>query len=156
LSPPWRHVGAPDPFPGERGVRAPEAGPGGQAHRGLAPTRGGARPPGGSGPMEAIPEHPILVGMWRHRTYMSSGEKVRRLCPQLSGPGCTPRHPEDEGEVTDNLTLIWLGTLSDDSLTITTFWSLSSSLAMIGQGRPNMWWRVSSTMRLVHTPDVTP
>jgi hypothetical protein len=67
-----RHMAAPDPFSGEREVRAPEASPDGQAQRGLAPTRGGAEPPGGSGPVEAIPEHPVLVGTWRHRTYMST------------------------------------------------------------------------------------
>jgi hypothetical protein len=44
-----RHVVAPDPFPGEREVRAPETSPDGQAHRGLPPTRGGAGPPGGPG-----------------------------------------------------------------------------------------------------------
>jgi hypothetical protein len=39
-----RHVVAPNPFPGEREVRAPEASPDGQAHRGRAPTCGGAGP----------------------------------------------------------------------------------------------------------------
>jgi hypothetical protein len=53
---------APDPFSGGREVRTPEASPGGQAHRGLAPTRGGTGPPRWSGPVEAIPEHPVLVG----------------------------------------------------------------------------------------------
>jgi hypothetical protein len=67
----------PDPFPGEREVRAPEASPDGQAYKGLAPTRGGAGPPGGSGPVVAIPKHPTLVGTWRRRTYKCTG-KVRR------------------------------------------------------------------------------
>jgi hypothetical protein len=68
-----RHLAVPDPFPGEREVWAPEASPDGQAQRGLAPTRCGAGPPGGSGPLEARPEHPVLVGTWRRRTYMSTG-----------------------------------------------------------------------------------
>jgi hypothetical protein len=42
-----RHVVAPDPFPGKKEVRAPEASSDGQAHWGLAPTRGGAEPPWG-------------------------------------------------------------------------------------------------------------
>jgi hypothetical protein len=67
------HVAAPDPLSGEGEVRAPEASPDGQAQRGLAPTHGGTEPPGGSGPVEAIPEHPVLLGMWRRRTYMSTG-----------------------------------------------------------------------------------
>jgi hypothetical protein len=68
-----QHVAAPDLFPGVRGVRAPKAGPDGQAQRGLAPARGGAGPPGGSEPMEAKPEHLVLVGTWRRRTYVSTG-----------------------------------------------------------------------------------
>jgi hypothetical protein len=57
-------------------------------------------------------EHHVLVGTWRRRTYMSSGEKVRRLCPQLSGPGRTPRDPEAKGEITVNLAPIRLDTLA--------------------------------------------
>jgi hypothetical protein len=34
-----------------------------------------------------------------------------------------------------------------------TFWSLSSSLVMIEERRPSMWWRVSTTMHLAHTPE---
>jgi hypothetical protein len=45
-----------------REVRALEAGLGAQAHRDLAPTRGGTDPLGGSGPVEAILEHPIPEG----------------------------------------------------------------------------------------------
>jgi hypothetical protein len=59
LSGTWQHRTYP---PGGGEVRALEAGPGAQAHRGLAPTRGSTRPPGGSGPVEAIPEHPVLEG----------------------------------------------------------------------------------------------
>jgi hypothetical protein len=44
------------------------------------------------------------------------GGKVWRLYPQLLGPGRTPRHLEDKGEVTDNLAPIWLDTLSNDLL----------------------------------------
>jgi hypothetical protein len=69
-----------------------------------------------SGSVEATPEHAALVGMWRRRTYESTGE-VRRPRSQLTGPGRTPRRPENEGEVTDNLTPVWMDTLSEDSLT---------------------------------------
>jgi hypothetical protein len=68
-----RHVVAPDLFPGEREVQPPEASPDRQPQRCLAPTRGGTGLPGGSGPVEAIPEHAILVGTWRRRIYMSTG-----------------------------------------------------------------------------------
>jgi hypothetical protein len=71
---------AQDPFPGEREVRAPEAC---LSNRGLAPTRGGARPPGGSGPVEAIPEHPVLVGTRRRRTYVSTGGRS-----EVHDPSC--------------------------------------------------------------------
>jgi hypothetical protein len=71
---------------------------------------------GESGPVEATPEHPALVGTWRRRTYKSTRE-VRRPRSQLSGPGRTPRYLENEGEVTDNLTPVWMDTLSEDSLT---------------------------------------
>jgi hypothetical protein len=71
--PSWSLLGDTVPLPRGREVRDPEASPGGQAHRGLAPTRGGAGHPGGSGPVEAIPEHPVLMGTWRHRTYKSTG-----------------------------------------------------------------------------------
>jgi hypothetical protein len=49
------------PDPGGKGRSGPpEASPDGQAQRGLVPTRGGTGPPGGSEPVEAIPEHPVL------------------------------------------------------------------------------------------------
>jgi hypothetical protein len=112
----WRHMAAPDPFPGEGG-----SGP-------LKPV-GVVRPvgvwpphvvapdlPGESGSVEAAPEHPALVGTWKHRTYKSTGE-VRRPRSQLSGLGHAPRHPKNEGEVMDNLTPVWMDTLSLDSLT---------------------------------------
>jgi hypothetical protein len=68
---------------GTRRYRTPVASPDGQAQRGLAPTCGGTGPPGGSGPVEAIPEHPILVGTWRRRTYMSMGGGPETMIPAV-------------------------------------------------------------------------
>jgi hypothetical protein len=65
----WRH-------------RTPSRGKGGpgprgqlerQAHRGRAPTCGGAGPPRRSGPVVAIPKYLALMGTWGRRTYISSG-----------------------------------------------------------------------------------
>jgi hypothetical protein len=94
--PPWRHVAAPDPFPGEREVRAPEASPNGQAHRGLAPTRGGAGPPGGFGSVETILEHPALVGTWRRQTYKSTGGGPETMIPAVT-PGPYASSPKGQG-----------------------------------------------------------
>jgi hypothetical protein len=91
-----RHVVAPDPFPGEREVRAPEASSDGQAHWGLAPTRGGAGPPWGAGPVEAIPEHPALAGTWRHRTYKSTGGGPETMIPAIR-PGLYASSPKGQG-----------------------------------------------------------
>jgi hypothetical protein len=85
-----RHVVAPDPFLGEREVQAPEASPVGQAQRGLAPTCGGAGPPGGSGPVEAIPEHPVLVGTWWHRTYVCTEGRSGDHDPSCQVPAVCP------------------------------------------------------------------
>jgi hypothetical protein len=89
----WRYR---TPSQGGREVRAPEASPGGQAHRGLAPTRGGAGPPWGSGPVEAIPEHPALVGMWRCRTYKSMGGGPETMIPAVR-PGPYASSPKGQG-----------------------------------------------------------
>jgi hypothetical protein len=103
----WRH-------------RTPSRGEGGPGLRGRTersgPRRSGPhtwRPrtplgsPGPRGPPESIP---VLMGTCRPRTYKSTGA-VRRPRSQLSGPGCMPRHPKDEEEVTDNLVSIRLDTL---------------------------------------------
>jgi hypothetical protein len=88
-------VAAPDPFPGVRGVRAPEAGPDGQAQRGLAPTCGGVGPPEGSEPVEDRSEHLVLVDTWRHRTYVSTGEGQETMIPAVR-PG--PHAPSPKGQ----------------------------------------------------------
>jgi hypothetical protein len=91
-----RHVAAPDPFPREKEVRPPEASPDGQAHRGLASTRGGAGTPWGSRPVVAIPEHPALVGTWRRRTYKSTGGGPKTMIPAVR-PGPYASSPKGQG-----------------------------------------------------------
>jgi hypothetical protein len=71
----WRHRTS---SPGGREVRAPEAGPGAQAHKGLAPTRGGTGPPRGV----RCRWRPFLStlssrGTWRRQTCKSTGEPWR-------------------------------------------------------------------------------
>jgi hypothetical protein len=89
----WRYR-TPSRVEGE--VRSPEASPDGQAQRGLAPTRGGVGPLGGSGPVEAIPEHPILVGTWGHQTYMSTGGGPETMIPAIR-PGPYAPLPRGQG-----------------------------------------------------------
>jgi hypothetical protein len=86
--------GGAGPLPGgSRGGPGPRGLLERQAHRGLAPTRGGAGSPGGSGPVEAIPKYLALMGTRGHRTYVSSGGR--------SGdhvPSCQVRtaHPDSQ------------------------------------------------------------
>jgi hypothetical protein len=53
-------------------------------------------PPGGSGPVEAIPEHPVLVGTWRHRTYKSTEGDPETMIPAVK-PGPYASSPKDQG-----------------------------------------------------------
>jgi hypothetical protein len=57
--------GGAGPLPGgSRGGPGPRGQSERQVHRGLAPTRGSAGPPRGSGPVEAIPKCLALMGTW--------------------------------------------------------------------------------------------
>jgi hypothetical protein len=109
-------VAALDPFPEELG------GPGSQgllerqAHRGLVTTRGGAGPPGGSGPAEAIPKCLALMGVWGAPDLYELRGKVRRPWSQLLGPDRTPRFPEDKGVGLENPLSTRVDSLSDDFL----------------------------------------
>jgi hypothetical protein len=105
----------PDPFPGEGGSGPPRPVGVVRPVKVWSPHVVASNLPGESGSVEATPEHHALVSTWRRRTYKSTGE-VRRPRSQLSGLGRTPRRPENEGEVTDNLTPVWMDTLSEDSL----------------------------------------
>jgi hypothetical protein len=71
--PPWRHVAAPDPFPGERGVWALEASWRDRSVEAWPPHVVALDLPEESGPVETIPEHSIHTGMWRRRVYESTG-----------------------------------------------------------------------------------
>jgi hypothetical protein len=87
-----------------------------QAHRGLAPTRGGTRPPGGSGPVEAIPKCLALMGTWGAPDLYELRGKVRRPRSQLPGPNRTPRLPEDKGVGLENPVSTRVDSLSGDFL----------------------------------------
>jgi hypothetical protein len=85
-----RHVVAPTPSCGKGRSGPPRPVQIDRPQRGLAPTRGGAGPPSGSGPMEAIPEHPVLVGTWWHRTYMSTGGRSGDHDPSCQAQAVCP------------------------------------------------------------------
>jgi hypothetical protein len=99
-----RHVAAPDPFPGGEGSGPPR--PVGAVWPVMVrPSHVAARTSLGSPGLRGLPESsPAFPGTWRPRTFKSTGE-VRRPWSQLSGPGRTPRHPKDEGKITDSETL---------------------------------------------------
>jgi hypothetical protein len=103
--PPWgRHVAVPDPFPGEGGSGPPR--PLGAVRPVMVWPSHVAAPDlhGESGSAGATRGPPAFLGTWRPRTSKSTGE-VRRPWSQLSGPDRTPRHPKDEGKITDGETL---------------------------------------------------
>jgi hypothetical protein len=82
---------------GNRGGPGPRGQLERQAHRGLAPTSDGAGPPGGSGPVEAIPKYLALMGTWGAPDLYELRREVRRPRYQLPGPDRTSRLPEDKG-----------------------------------------------------------
>jgi hypothetical protein len=112
LPPQGRHVVAPDPLPGG-GVRAPEADWSGQARDGLAITRGGPGPSWGVWVRGGYPRAPLPSWARGGPGHLRARGRSEDHGPSCQAPGRTPRHPEDEGEITDGENAKGLDTLAE-------------------------------------------
>jgi hypothetical protein len=122
-------------------------------------------PPQGAWACGCHPRAPRLVGTWRRRIYKSTWGRSGDHDPSCQAQAV--RLVTQKARVRSRITLRppgwthWRTTpwrtrppdmqISSQRTTMT-FWSLSSSLAMIEERRPSMWWSASTTMRLAHTP----